>query len=326
MFKRILSKHSIAAITAAGLCVLTSAASAAWPERPVTLIVPWGAGGGTDATGRIIASLLEKELGQPINVVNRTGGGGVVGHTAIANAKPDGYTLGVITTELSMFHWIGTSPLTYKDFSLAGLYNMDAEAIHVRKDDSATALKDLIDRIKAEPGKHKASGANQGGAAHLSLAGMLVALDLDITAAPWVPTEGAAPSMQLLVSDAIDIVCTTMPEAQSMVDAGKVKTLAIMSAERSPSFPDVPTVKEAIGIDWQVGAWRGIGGPKGLPKDVMDALVPALEKVVASGKFKDFMAKRNFGKAWSAPEKFESFLAAADANFGSAMKAVGIAK
>lgn len=316
----------LAALAAAATVLGVTAAQAKWPERPVTLIVPWSAGGGTDATGRIIAKLLEDQLGQPVNVVNRTGGGGVVGHTAIANAKPDGYTLGVITTELSMFHWIGTSPLGYKNYTLIGLYNLDPEAIHVRKDAPWASLGDLVDAIKAEPGKHKASGANQGGAAHLSLAGLMNALGLDKNAAPWVPTEGAAPSMQLLVSGAIDIVCTTMPEAQSMKDAGEVKTLAIMASERSPAFPEVPTVQQAIGVDWTVGAWRGIGAPKGLPSDVVDVLVPALEKVVASDDFKAFMKKRNFGMAWAAPDKFGTFLATADKNFGNAMKAVGLAK
>lgn len=321
-----LLRGALVTLAAAATVLGVTAAQAAWPERPVTLIVPWSAGGGTDATGRIIAKLLEDQLGQPVNVVNRTGGGGVVGHTAIANAKPDGYTLGVITTELSMFHWIGTSPLGYADYTLAGLYNLDPEAVHVRKNAEWASLKDLVAAIKAEPGKHKASGANQGGAAHLSLAGLMNALGLGNNAAPWVPTEGAAPSMQLLVSGAIDIVCTTMPEAQSMKDAGEVKTLAIMSDERSAAFPDVPTVKEAIGVDWTVGAWRGIGGPKGLPSDVVKVLVPALEKVVASDDFKAFMKKRNFGMAWAAPDKFGQFLATADKNFGAAMKAVGLAK
>ncbi|MBE0532363.1 MAG: tripartite tricarboxylate transporter substrate binding protein [Rhodospirillales bacterium] len=325
MTKSRTARTMAAVLLAVGAALGTTSALAAWPERPVTLIVPWSAGGGTDATGRIVAKLLEDQIGQPVNVVNRTGGGGVVGHTAIAQAKPDGYTLGVITTELSMFHWIGTSPLAYGDYTLIGLYNLDPEAVHVRKDSDWKSLEDLVAAVRADPGKHKASGANQGGAAHLSLAGMMNALGLK-NAAPWVPTEGAAPSMQLLVSDAIDIVCTTMPEAQSMKDAGEVTTLAVMADERSAAFPDVPTVKEAIGIDWTVGAWRGIGAPKGLPQEVVDVVVPALEKVVASAEFKDFMKKRNFGMAWSGPDKFQQFLATADKNFGDAMKAVGLAK
>ena len=103
--------------------MLSAPVLAAYPERPITLIVPWGAGGGTDATGRMIGSLLEKELGQPVNVINRTGGSGVVGHSAIARAKPDGYTIGVATVEIGMMHWAGLTELTGKDYTPIALYN-----------------------------------------------------------------------------------------------------------------------------------------------------------------------------------------------------------
>src|SRR5215470_13309257 len=112
------------AVAALGLAAVGSAA-AAWPERPVTLIVPWGAGGGTDATARIIGALMEKELGQPVNVVNRTGGSGVVGHAAIASAAPDGYTIGLITVEINMMHWQGLTDLTYKSYTPVALVNAD---------------------------------------------------------------------------------------------------------------------------------------------------------------------------------------------------------
>src|SRR4051812_27089994 len=103
--------------------LLASFAHAAYPERPITLIVPWGAGGGTDGTARIIAALMEKELGQPINVVNRTGGSGVVGHQAIASSTPDGYTLGLITVEITMMHWVGLTKLNHNDYTPIGLVN-----------------------------------------------------------------------------------------------------------------------------------------------------------------------------------------------------------
>src|ERR687891_928309 len=109
------------AVLAAGLAFAAGAAQAAWPERPITLIVPWGAGGGTDATARIIGSLLEKELKQPVNVVNRTGGSGVVGHQAIASAAPDGYTIGIVTSEIAMMHHQGLTDLTGVSFTPLGL-------------------------------------------------------------------------------------------------------------------------------------------------------------------------------------------------------------
>src|SRR5450759_4446526 len=118
-------------LAAAVLALLVAAAHAAYPERPITLIVPWGAGGGTDATARIIGVLLERELGQPVNVVNRAGGNGVVGHQAIAGAQPDGYTLGLITVEISMMHHQGLTQLSPKDYTPLALMNVDTAAVTV---------------------------------------------------------------------------------------------------------------------------------------------------------------------------------------------------
>src|SRR3954466_6775032 len=110
-------RTALGTIAAIAFALAAGTAQAAWPERPITLIVPWGAGGGTDATARIIGSLLEKELGQPVNVVNRTGGSGVVGHQAIAAAAPDGYTIGLITVEIAMMHHQGLTQLSYKNYT-----------------------------------------------------------------------------------------------------------------------------------------------------------------------------------------------------------------
>lgn len=323
--KKTISRMLAAAMAAATTAMGATAAHAEWPERPIQLIVPWSAGGGTDATGRIVAALLQKELGQPVNVVNRTGGGGIVGHTEIANAKPDGYTIGVITTELSTYHWAGTSPLTYENYTPIGLYNTDASAIHVRKDGPAT-IKDLVAQIKADPGKHKASGANLGGFAHLSFVGLLHSLDLPASAAPWIPADGSAPALQSLASGTIDIVSTTMPEAQAMKDSGLVKTLVILANDRDPAFPDVASVKETLGVNWNLEAWRGIAGPKGMPDDVVAKLSAAFDKAVHDEEFTTLMAKRKFGVTYANAEDFGDFLKRMDEGFGAAMKTAGLAK
>src|SRR5687768_18520777 len=141
----------------AALLLVSSAALAQYPQRPVQLIVPWGAGGGTDATARIIGTLLEKELKQPFNVVNRTGGSGVVGHDAIAKATPDGYTIGLITVEITMMHHVGLTPLKHTDYTPIGLMNADPAGITVRADAPYKSVKDLLAAIKANPGKLKVS-------------------------------------------------------------------------------------------------------------------------------------------------------------------------
>src|SRR5213078_4504530 len=282
-------------LVAALLFFAAAAAHAQYPQRPVQLIVPWGAGGGTDATARIIASLLERELKQPINVVNRTGGSGVVGHQAIASSPADGYTLGMITVEITMMHWVGLTPLTYKDYTPVGLVNADPAGIHVRVDSPYKSTKDLIAAIKATPGKMKASGTGQGGIWHLAIAGLLRDQKIDPAALPWVPSNGAAPGLQDMVAGGVEVVPCSLPEARSLIDAGKVRSLAVMSDKPAALYPNVPTLKAALGSDWTMAAWRGIAAPKNIPAEARDKLVAAIRKIAASKDYTDFMAKQGYG-------------------------------
>jgi tripartite-type tricarboxylate transporter receptor subunit TctC len=309
-----------------GLTLPGAAALAAYPERPITLIVPWGAGGGTDATARILASMMEERLGVPVSVVNRTGGSGVVGHSAIATATPDGYTLGIVTVEIGMMHWQGLTDLTYESYTPLALYNADPAGLQVRADSEWESAQAVIDAVAADPGEHKASGTGQGGIWHLALAGMLEEAGVDPAAAPWVPSKGAAPGLQDLVAGGVDIVTCSVPEAQALLEAGRVKSLAVMSEERNPAFPDVPTLEEATGLDWTLAAWRGVAGPAGMPEEVTDRLVPLLKEIHDSQEFRDFMAQRGFGVVWRDPAGFEIWMAESDASLGEVMKAVGLAK
>src|SRR5829696_2204445 len=234
-------------LLAALLVAAATTVNAQYPQRPVQLIVPWGAGGGTDATARIIASLLEKEPKQPFNVVNRTGGSGVVGHDAIAKAAPDGYTIGLITVEITMMHHVGLTQLKHTDYTPIGLVNADPAAVNVRADFPYKSVKDLLAAIKANPGKMKASGTGQGGIWHLAIAGLLKDQGVDPNALPWVPSNGAAPGLQDMVAGGVEVVPCSVPEARSMIDAGKVRALAIMDANAGTLYPKVPTIKSELG-------------------------------------------------------------------------------
>jgi len=311
----------------AGLAMtLSAAAFAQYPNRPVTLIVPWGAGGGTDAVARIIASLMEKDLGQPINVVNRTGGSGVVGHQAIAAAAPDGYTIGMITVEITMMHHQKLTELNPTSYTPIGLVNLDPAGFQVRADSAYKSMNDVVAAIKASPGKFKASGTGQGGIWHLALAGMLSDLKVDPATVPWVPSNGAAPGLQDLVAGGVEFVPCSLPEARSLIDAGKVRSLAVMDGQRAALMPDVPTLKEATGSAWTTGAWRGIAAPKGLPADVTAKLEAAVKKVYDSKDYKDFMAQRGFGTIYGNGDAFAKFMAKGDADMKKVMTEVGIAK
>lgn len=327
-----MSKRSRRSVMAGALALLAlaaaplPAAAQGYPSRPITLIVPWGAGGGTDATARIIGSLLEKELGQPVTVVNRTGGSGVVGHAAIAAAPPDGYTLGLATVEIGMMHWQGLTELTGASYTPIGLVNADPAGIQVRADAPYKTVSDLLAAIKANPGKYKASGTGQGGIWHLAIAGLLRDQKIDPAALPWVPSNGAAPGLQDMVAGGVEVAPVSLPEARSLIDAGKVKSLAIMADKRSALYPNVPTLKEAIGSDWTMAAWRGVVAPKGIPADVRDKLSAAVRKVVASKDYTDFMASRGFGVIYAGPDDFGRFMAKSDTDLGATMKAVGLVK
>jgi tripartite-type tricarboxylate transporter receptor subunit TctC len=308
------------------LSLAAAAAHAQYPQRPVQLIVPWGAGGGTDATARIIGALMERELKQPFNVVNRTGGSGVVGHDAIARATPDGYTLGLITVEITMMHHVGLTPLKHTDYTPIGLMNADPAGVNVRADSPYKSVKELLAAIKANPGKFKASGTGQGGIWHLAIAGLLKEQGIDPGALPWVPSQGAAPGLQDLVSGGVEVVPCSIPEARAMIDAGKVRPLAIMDANPPALYPKLPTLKSELGSNWQIAAWRVIAAPKGIPADVQKTLATALKKVYDSKDYKEFMAKQGYGTVWADPEGAAKFMAASDANLGAALKAVGLAK
>lgn len=314
------------ALSAAALGLAAAPAHAAWPERPLTLIVPWAAGGGTDATARIIGALLEKELGQPVNVVNRTGGSGVVGHDAIAQGAPDGYTIGLATVEIAMLHWQGLTQLAHKDYTPLALMNLDPAGVQVAADSPHKSLKDLVEDVKKNPGKYKASGTGQGGIWHLAIAGMLDSLGVDPQSVRWVPSQGAAPGLQDLVAGGVSIVPCSLPEARSLIEAGRVKSLAIMASEPNALFPKVPTLKAETGSAWEIGAWRGIVGPKGLPADVTKTLVAALDKIYKSKDYADFMGQRGYGVKFAAGDDFLKFWIAADENLGGVMKKVGLAK
>ncbi|WP_336057636.1 tripartite tricarboxylate transporter substrate binding protein [Nitratireductor sp. CH_MIT9313-5] len=322
-----ISKKLVAGMIAAVTLAATAAQSAEYPERPIQMVVPWGAGGGTDAVARILASVLQEDLGQPVNVVNRTGGSGVVGHSAIATAQPDGYTIGLATVEITMMHWQGLTELTYEDYDIIGIVNQDAAGVMVSSDSEYQDIKALHEAIMAEPaGTFSASGTAQGGIWHVAQAGWMVAAGKAADHVKWVPSEGSASAITDMVAGGVDIVTASLPEGRSMIDAGRIVPIATMSDERHPLYPDVPTLKEATGADWTLAAWRGVFAPKGLPDDVRQKLEAAVEKAFNSSEYQEFMEGRGLGAVWLGGEEAKEFVAKSDASFGEVLKAAGLTK
>jgi tripartite-type tricarboxylate transporter receptor subunit TctC len=280
------------------------------------LVCPWAAGGGTDQVSREVAVLLEQELGVPVNVVNATGGAGVTGHTRGALARPDGYTLTMVTVEINMLRHRGLTNISYRDFEPVGMLNRDAAALFVRDDSQWQTLAELGQFVRENPGKLKASGTAEGGIWHLGFAGWLEAIGQRPSDAIWVSINGAAPSLGELIAGGVDADCCSLPEAQSLLDAGRIRSLGVMADERIDSFPDVSTFEEQD-VDWTLTGWRGICLPEGTPPEVTARLVAALEHVATSETFRTFMQNAGFDATWQPPAEFEATMEQVDGQLGA---------
>lgn len=319
--KHLFRKALVIGVTA----IVAATAFAQYPNRPVTVLVPWGAGGSTDYHARTMAALLEKELKQPFTVVNRTGGSGVVGHSAISEAAPDGYTIGTVTVEINMMHWMGLTKLTQADYTPIGLLNFVPAGVEVAADSKYKTLKDLLDDAKANPGKLKASGTGQGGIWHLALAGMLIKSGMKADQIGWIPSDGAASGLKELVAGSIQVSTVAPAEASTLIKSGKVRLLAAMTPKRIPAFPDAPTLKEQ-GIDWELQAFLSLMGPKGMPKEAVTTLEAAVKKIIAGPDWKAAMDARGFPINHLGAADMGAFAAKSDVDLGAVMKAIGIAK
>lgn len=320
MLKKILM-GSAALVATAGM------AMAEYPEGPITMIVPWSAGGGTDAVARMLANGMESELGVPVSVVNRTGGAGVVGHNAMVNAPADGQTIGFGTAEMVTYYWTGNADFTDEDFTPIALVNFDSGAFHVAADSEWETVEEALAAIEEAPsGTYKMSGTAVGAAYHLAFAGALQQQGIEPTKVTMVPSQGAAPGFQELAAGGVDIIPSSLPEGKTMVDAGRAKALAVFSEERNPAFPDVPTFGEQTGEVYAGGTWRGVVAPAGLEEEKAEKLEQAVAAVFESEEFQNFMSEQGFGARYLDSEGFDAFLEEQQTQVGEVMNAIGLAQ
>jgi tripartite-type tricarboxylate transporter receptor subunit TctC len=298
-----------------------------YPERPITLIVPWAAGGGADIVSRILAAGLEKELGQPVNVVNRTGGSGVTGHTAIMTAAPDGYTMGVTTAEIATFKTIGLSDMTPDSFDIVSRIVTFPSGITVQTDGPYKTAADVIAAIKsAQKAQLSASGTGPGGAWHLAAAGLSKAAGVSADQIKFIPSQGGAPALQELAAGQLSFLTVSPIEAKALADAGKVKVLAIMDGRRMASMPDVPTLKEATGLGWEYLNWFALSLPKGVPADVRAKIAEVAKKAHARDDVQTPMKERGITPVWETSEEARAYAAKFGTTAGQLLKELGLAK
>lgn len=293
-----------------------------FPRKSVTVICPWAAGGGTDVLLRALAKETEKFLGQSITVVNTTGGGGAVGHSAIMNANPDGYAVGMITFELNSLPPQGLIPFTHKDFDPLMRINADAAALTVNKDSPFKDVKDFIAYAKAHPDEITIGNSGPGSVWHIAAGLMAQQTGIKVK---HVPFDGAAPAVTSLVGGHIKAVSVSVAEVRAQVEAGNLKLLGVMDTKRASIFPNVPTFKEQ-GIDVTFYTWRGLALPKKVDPAVKAILSNAFKKAIDSKEFQDFSKKVALNLAYQDDKDFAKFLETNAKDVEAVMKTLGLTK
>ena len=264
---------------AIGLAGIAGAQAQTYPSRPVTIIVPFPAGGPTDTVARIMADRMKDVLGQSIVIENVTGAGSTIGTGRAIAATPDGYTLivGNWTSHVGAGALYPVSWHILKDLEPIAQLSTSSLMIVGKNDLPANNIKELIAWLKANPGKATAVSVGAGSGAHIC---GLYFMEKTGTNFLFAQYRGGAPAMTDLVGNQIDLMCAEASQTLAHVRGGKMKAFVVMSPGRWAPLPDVPTMKE-IGLDMQIAFWHGLWGPKGLPKDIVDKLNAAVVAVFA---------------------------------------------
>ena len=308
-----------------GIALLAPAVTAApFPERDISVIVPWAAGGGTDALARTLAKNGKKYFGVNVTVVNKVGGAGGIGMGSVATAKPDGYTVGVITDYLSLYRLLGMSELSYRDFELIALLNRSAAAISVQASSPFKSLKDMMEYAKANPGVLTVAHAGPGQAWHLAVASLAMKYGIKFT---YVPFDSAAPVRTALLGGHVSVATTGIDEVLQFYKTKQLRLLAVNSLSRQPVFPDVPTFAEAgYPIENPIFAWRGLAVAKGTPPDILKALRDGFRKAAEDPDYVKLMDELALPRTYLEAEQFGQFLAETEKSLAPLLDSVGLLK
>jgi tripartite-type tricarboxylate transporter receptor subunit TctC len=314
---------ALAATVAAGSLAAGPAAAQAYPTKPITIVVPFAAGGTTDILARVVGDALKKELGQPVVVDNRAGAGGNIGGALAAKAAPDGYTLfmgtvGTHAINAALYKKMPFDPI--KDFAPLTRVAMVPNLLVANPARPYKNVKELIAYAKANPGKVSFGSSGNGSSIHLSgeLFNTMAKVEM-----VHVPYKGSAPAVTDLVGGQIDIMFDNMPSAIQHVRNGRLKAIAVTTAKRSPELPDVPTIAEAGVPGYEATSWFGMFAPANTPAPVVTRLNTALVKVLADAEVKKKLAEQGAEPYSEKPEQFAEFIRKESAKWSQVVKAAG---
>ena len=302
-----------AATIIAATALATTAALAAYPDKPIRLVVPFAPGGGTDLIARTLGQGMAKELGQPVVVDNKPGGGTIIGTDTVAKSPPDGYTLLIAT----FAHAVNPSmqaklPFAWdKSFAPVVLIGRGPNVLVVRADSPYKSVKDVIATAKANPGKLTYASQGNGTSAHL--AGELFT-NLAKVEMAHVPYKGAGPAMTDVLGGQVDMIFGTAAAVAGFVSNGKLRALGVTSAERSAAMKDIPAIAETV-PGYQVESWYGLYVPAGTPPDVIAKLNAVAKKVAQTDEFRKRVEPEGLVITAGAPAELDAYVHAEEARW-----------
>jgi tripartite-type tricarboxylate transporter receptor subunit TctC len=317
----------VAAVASAGVffAATDARAQAAYPDKPIKLIVGFAPGGSTDIVARIVAQRLSEKLGQTVNVDNKAGAGGTIGADLTAKSAPDGYTLTLGTTSTHAIAAGAYAKLPYDpvaDFTQISLVAITPYLLVVNPQVKANTLAEFVALAKAQPGKLNYASAGNGTATHLAMEMLKDAAKIDLV---HIPYKGNAPADLAIVGGEVQAVFGSMPALLQNTKAGKVRPLAVGTLVRSPALPDVPTVAELGYAGFEAALWLGIMGPANMPKAVVDRLHREISAIVGTAEFRVAMDANGAEALPSkSPEEFRQMLRGQVDKYVKITKAVGI--
>ncbi len=297
----------IAFLSLTMLSISSTAVHAAYPDRPVKIIVPFAPGGGTDLIARVLADFMTKNIGQPVIIENKPGAGTIVGTAAAAGSAADGYTLVMATFAHAVNPSINSKlPYdTFKAFAPVALVARSFNVVVVNPKLPFKTLQDVIAYAKANPGKLNYGSFGIGTSAHLAgeLFKNMAHVDLS-----HVPYKGAAPAITDLLGGQIELMFTTVASVASYIEGGQLRALAVTSAQRSPAFPDLPTISETGVPGYAAESWYGLYAPVGVPPEAVARLNASVASAIRSGTFKQLEAREGLTFVPGAPEDFDRYV------------------
>jgi len=296
-----------------------AAAQSDYPSKPITMIVPFPAGGRTDLTGRIVAQELTKKIGKPVAVVNKPGASSVLGAREVADSPADGYTLGFFSTSAVTSQYTVPTPISLANFELVAIVNTDPAAVAVQYTAPWNTLKDLVEDAKKNPGKYRI-GMIPGASAQIFAAGLENAAGIKMINVPF---KGDSDGAIALAGGHIDVHVAVPVSYKSLEAAKKVRMLAVADAAPSPLYNNLPTFRDN-GVDLVIGAFHGVYVPKGTPKAVVDKLADALGQTMQSKELQMNMDNAGAGLAFLRDAEAKAFLAKQDDTYRSIIDKLGL--